>query len=82
MFLQARSNFKNDHMRSAASVLLASDKGERTKEIPAVHTGTTFLQTETNTVAKDDFRQIHNTFPHGKANTGINHINKVLTHGS
>lgn len=68
-FLQARSNLKNDHMKTAASVCcqpLTEEKEQ--KKCPAAHAGTTFLKTDTNTFAKHNFRQIHNPFIHTQRN--------------
>lgn len=55
-FLWAWSNFKNDHMKTAAPVLLASDKSKRTKEMPSSTDRTTFLQMEASTLPEDNFR--------------------------
>lgn len=47
-------------MKTAAPVLLASDKSKRTKEMPSSTDRTTFLQMEASTLPEDNFRQIHN----------------------
>lgn len=78
-FVQARSNFRNDHMESAASVLWASNKGKWTKEMPGCTSRNNFLTNWNQHSCKRPF-QVDSQWIPIQGNRGISHINQGLTH--